>query len=222
MRSYGHYCAVSKALDAVGDRWTLLIVRELLIRGPSRYTDLRRGLPGIATNLLGDRLTHLEQAGVVVRRPPTPPVATPLVDLTDRGRALEPALRALGAWGAPLLAEAPATDEAEVHWLALPLRHLLADRDPTGPPVTIRISAGDDPMLITTDKSAVNVRPGDADKPDLSLFGSPRLILAVLLGRMTTTAARSSGLLFDGDETVIDRLRPEVPPPSTEDEEADA
>ncbi len=222
MRSYGHYCAVSKALDVVGDRWTLLIVRELLISGPSRYTDLRHGLPGIATNLLADRLTQMEQAGVVVRRRPTPPVATALFALTDRGRALEPALRALGAWGAPLLAEAPATDEAKVHWLALPLRHLLTDRDPTGPPVTIRISAGDEPMLITTDKGAVNVRPGDADKPDLSLHGSPRLILTVLLGRTTTTAARSAGLLIDGDETIIDRLRPEVPPRPTAHEEADA
>jgi DNA-binding HxlR family transcriptional regulator len=220
MRSYGHYCAVSKALDVVGDRWTLLIVRELLVRGPSRYTDLRQGLPGIATNLLADRLADLEQAGVVVRHPPAPPVATPLFDLTARGRALEPALRTLGAWGAPLLANAPDTDEAKVHWLALPLRHLLADRDPTAPPVTIRISAGDEPMLITAGHGTVDVEPGDTGEPHLALHGSPRLILAVLLGRTSTAAARSAGLRIDGDEAVIDRLRPDAPSPSIADSEA--
>ncbi|HXA61062.1 MAG TPA: helix-turn-helix domain-containing protein [Streptosporangiaceae bacterium] len=221
MRSYGHYCAVSKALDVVGDRWTLLIVRELLIGGPSRYTDLRHGLPGIATNLLAGRLADLEQAGVVVRHPAVPPVATPLFDLTARGRALEPALRALGAWGAPLLADAPDSDTAKIHWLALPLRYLLTDHDPTAPPVTVRISAGDGSMLIEADHGTVIVHPGDTDEPHLSLHGSPRLILAVLQGRISASAARSAGLRIDGDETVIDRLRPDIPPPSTARQEAD-
>ena len=67
MRSYGQYCPLAKTLDVVGDRWSLLIVRELMIRGPSRYTDIRNGLPGVATNLLADRLRELEQAGVVRR-----------------------------------------------------------------------------------------------------------------------------------------------------------
>ena len=76
MRFYEQYCAIAKALDVIGDRWTLLIVRELLVRGPSRYTDLRNGLPGIATNLLVDRLRGLEEAGIVRREaapPPSPP-----------------------------------------------------------------------------------------------------------------------------------------------------
>src|SRR5215831_13850090 len=103
MRSYNEYCAVAQALDVVGERWSLLIVRELLIRGPSRYTDLRSGLPGIATNLLADRLRELEQAGVVRRHEAPPPVATTLFELTDRGRELEPVLNALGRWGGPLV-----------------------------------------------------------------------------------------------------------------------
>ena len=78
MRSYGQYCSVAKALDVVGDRWTLLIVRELLLQGPCRYTDLRNGLPGIATNLLADRLSELESAGLVRREEAAPPVATTL------------------------------------------------------------------------------------------------------------------------------------------------
>src|SRR5690242_18509814 len=130
MRSYGQYCAVAKALDVVGDRWTLLIVRELLLRGPSRYTDLRNGLPGIATNLLAERLRQLEDAGVVRSEEAPPPVATTLFELTERGRALEPALYALGRWGGPMLAEAGDDDAFQSYWLALPLRMHLVDADP--------------------------------------------------------------------------------------------
>ena len=76
MRSYDEYCAIAKSLDVVGDRWTLLIVRELALRGPSRYTDLRNGLPGIASNLLAERLRELEHAGVIAREDAPPPIAT--------------------------------------------------------------------------------------------------------------------------------------------------
>ena len=93
MRSYGQYCSIAKALDVVGDRWTLLIVRELLLQGPCRYTDLKNGLPGIATNLLSDRLRELEAAGLVsaarTRRRPSPPPSFPL---TETGAELEPVL----------------------------------------------------------------------------------------------------------------------------------
>src|SRR5213082_2257205 len=100
MRSYRQYCALARALDVVGDRWTLLIVRELLIRGPSRYTDLQYGLPGIATNLLADRLRELEAEGIVTKEDAPPPVATTLFRLTPRGEALDSVLTALGRWGA--------------------------------------------------------------------------------------------------------------------------
>ena len=92
MRSYGQYCSVAKALDVVGDRWNLLIVRELLLRAPLRYTDLRRGLPGIATNLLSDRLRALEAGGVVTREEAPPPIATTVFELTERGRQLDSVL----------------------------------------------------------------------------------------------------------------------------------
>src|ERR1700758_709978 len=107
MRSYGQYCPVAKALDVVGDRWTLLIVRELLLRGPARYTDIREGLPGIATNLLAARLRELESEGVVVRRKELPPVAATVFELTARGRDLAPVLGALARWGLPYVAEEP-------------------------------------------------------------------------------------------------------------------
>ena len=92
MRTYGQYCSIARALDIVGDRWTLLIVRELLLQGPCRFTDLKNGLPGIAKNLLSTRLKELEDAGLVARDDAPPPVATALYTLTENGLTLEPVL----------------------------------------------------------------------------------------------------------------------------------
>ena len=117
MRSYEQFCAIAKALDVVGDRWTLLIVRELLLRGACRYTDLRQGLPGIATNLLADRLRDLAQADIVRREAARPPVATDLFALTERGVALAPVLEALGRWGGPLMTTQGANDDFRSHCL---------------------------------------------------------------------------------------------------------
>src|SRR3954451_18987050 len=105
VRSYSEYCAIAKSLDVIGDRWTLLIMRELTLRGACRYTDLRNGLPGIASNLLAERLRELEHAGVIAREDAPPPVATALFQLTPRGEQLRPVLEGLIRWGIPLMAE---------------------------------------------------------------------------------------------------------------------
>src|SRR5436305_339530 len=102
MRSYGEYCAVAKSLDVVGNRWSLLIVRELMLRGPSRYTDLRDGLPGIATNLLAERLPSLEASGILERADAPPPIATTLLKPTPRRHQLKPATVEPGRCAAPL------------------------------------------------------------------------------------------------------------------------
>ena len=99
MRTYGQYCPMAKTLEILGDRWTLLIVRELLIRPTLRYTDLEAGLPGIASNLLAERLRDLVAEGIVTREAAPPPIATTVYGLTPRGHALRPVLHALGAWG---------------------------------------------------------------------------------------------------------------------------
>src|SRR5262245_63048394 len=101
-RSYRQYCAVARGLDVVGERWTLLIVRDLLV-GPKRYTDLLDGLPGIGTNLLAARLRELEQGGVVRRTVLPPPAGSTVYELTEVGRALEPVVMALGRWGVRFL-----------------------------------------------------------------------------------------------------------------------
>jgi DNA-binding HxlR family transcriptional regulator len=206
MRSYGEYCAAARALDVIGDRWTLLIVRELLIRDRCRYTDLRYGLPGIATNLLADRLHELEETGILTREAATPPVATTLFRLTDRGKALKPVIEALGEWGAPLLPETSAGAEFRSHWLALPLERYLKDDEPDRPPVTIEVRTGDQPVVIETIDGRVHVRPGSALDPDATVSGPPPLVIDLLTGRVDLAAARADGLEFEGDPKALSRV----------------
>ncbi|MGW0710072.1 winged helix-turn-helix transcriptional regulator [Streptomyces sp. NPDC002643] len=119
-RSYDQYCSAARALDLVGDRWTLLIVRELLA-GPRRYTDLHADLPGVSTDVLASRLKDMERDGLSTRRRLPPPGAAYVYELTERGRELLPVLQALGAWGSMALGERRPTDAVRAHWFALPL-----------------------------------------------------------------------------------------------------
>ncbi len=124
-RSYDQFDATARALDSVGDRWTLLIVRELL-GGPRRYTDLHADLPGVSTDVLASRLKDMEQSGLALRRKLPPPSAASVYELTERGLGLLPVLTALAEWGAPALAERRPTDAVRAHWSALPLLGALA------------------------------------------------------------------------------------------------
>jgi DNA-binding HxlR family transcriptional regulator len=207
MRSYGQYCAVARALDVVGDRWTMLIVRELLLRGSCRYTDLHYGLPGIATNLLADRLRDLEEAGVVQRVDAPPPVATTLYELTPRGRDLAPVLHALGVWGGELMARPQADDEFRSHWLALPISRL-TDSSPNEPPITIQVRAGDEPLIVETVDGAVRARPGMVANPDAVLVGPPDITIGVLRGQFDLANAKKRGLRFEGSVAALRRLQP--------------
>ena len=206
MRSYDEYCAIAKSLDLVGDRWTLLIVLELALRGPSRYTDVRNGLPGIASNLLAQRLRELEHAGVVVREEAPPPIASTLFRLTPRGEQLRPVLEDLVRWGIPLMTEQDPGDAVRSHWLAWALELMLTDDDPDAPPVTIELRTGDQPIVIETHDGAVHTRLGPADSPDATLSGPPRPILGLLLGLLELTDAEASGISYQGDLSVLGRI----------------
>lgn len=207
MRSYGQFCGVAKALDAVGDRWSLLIVRELMLLGACRYTDLLNGLPGIATNLLADRLRHLEEAGVISREVAPPPVATTLFRLTERGEGLLPVIRELGSWGAPLLGEAADGDAFRSYWITLPLELYYYDPAPDQPPVAIELRMGDEPMVMETVEGKVRARRGAAENPDAVLTGPPRLVIGVLSGRIAHEDALGQGLQLEGDARVLGRVR---------------
>jgi DNA-binding HxlR family transcriptional regulator len=208
VRTYGQYCGLARALDVVGDRWTLLIVRELVIRQPCRYTDLAYGLPGIATNLLADRLRQLEEHGIISREAAPPPVATTLFQLTPRGEALKPVLAALGQWGRPLLDGQVGDAEFRSHWLVLPLELLLSDHAPDAPPVTIAVRTGEQPVVIETIDGEVRVRLGTASDPDATVTGAPKLVVGLLSGELDLTTARAGGLEFEGDQEALRRVQP--------------
>ena len=123
-KRYDLYCPVAHALGVVGERWALLVVRELL-QGPKRYTDLAEGLPGIGTNILASRLRDLEQAGVVTKKTLPPPAASRVYELTDYGLELKPVMRELALWGARSLGPPTAGDELFPGWLVNPVEMIL-------------------------------------------------------------------------------------------------
>jgi DNA-binding HxlR family transcriptional regulator len=207
MRSYEEYCAIAKSLDVVGDRWTLLIVRELALRGPCRYTDLRNGLPGIATNLLADRLRELERAGVIAREEAPPPIATTLFALTPRGEGLRPVLEDLTRWGLPLMTEDRPEDAVRSHWLASALELMLEAPLPESPAVTVALDTGDQPIVLQARDGAIHTRLGSAEDTDATLAGAPRPIMGLLLGLIGLAEAESLGVTYRGDPAVLDRLR---------------
>ena len=193
----------------VGDRWNLLIIRELTLQGACRYTDLLNGLPGIATNLLADRLRHLEESGVIYREEAPPPVATTLFRLTRRGEELEPILLDLVRWGAQLMVEPPDGDAFRSHWLAAPVQLFLEDREPDRPVTTIELRAGaQPPFTVQAAGGAITTRAGSVEDPDLILSGTPHLILGALSGRIELTDARDRGLSWRGD---VEKLRSLIP-----------
>jgi DNA-binding HxlR family transcriptional regulator len=212
MRSYGEYCAIAKSLDVVGDRWTLLIVRELALRGACRYTDLRNGLPGIASNLLAERLRDLEHAGVIAREDAPPPIATTLFALTPRGEELEPVLDELFRWGLPLMIEQKPGDAVRSHWLAGALEVMLTDRQPDAPPVTVELQTGDQPIVIETRDGTIHTRLGPADSPDATLTGPPKPIMGLLLGLLQPADAKANGLDYRGDPSILDRIGAQTTP----------
>jgi DNA-binding HxlR family transcriptional regulator len=186
VRTYHQYCAVARALDIVGDRWTLLVVRELLV-GARRYSDLLDDLPGIATNLLAERLRGLTDRGVIVR---SRSGRSAVYELTDRGRELEPVVLALARWGGETMVERSPTDEFRPHWLVVGLRSLL---DPSIDPqvaVAVDIEVEGGVVHVVAARGAVSTGDGPATTPaaDLVLAGAGQDVLGVAAGVLPFTA----------------------------------
>jgi DNA-binding HxlR family transcriptional regulator len=205
VKSYGQYCAIARGLDVVGDRWTLLIVRELLINGPRRYGDLQEGLVGIATNLLADRLRHLEQRGVVDRD------GRGTYKLTKWGQGLAEPVYALARWAGPLMAEPAGDDQFRSAWLVPVVAGIFGGVDPSRPDTTIEIHTGDSPMTIVSTRGRVQVQPGPADCPDLVISGPPEGVIGLLAGALDKAGASERGVLVHGDIRRIARLNTRRP-----------
>ena len=199
MRSYGQFCALARALDVVGDRWSLLIVRELAAR-PCRFRDLSNGLPGIAPNLLADRLRLLTAEGVIAHDD-----ATATYQLTDRGRDLGDALKALVRWGIPLMARGQGGDQSRAHWLALAISAIF-EGTALDPAVRVQILAGTDEIEIAAHRHAIETRAGHVLSPDVTLQGPHELILGTLAGEISLAAAEKAGLAIRGSRPALHRL----------------
>jgi DNA-binding HxlR family transcriptional regulator len=209
MRSYNQYCSMARALDLVGDRWTLLIVRELLTQGPCRFSDLRRGLPGIASNLLADRLRAMESAELLVRHDEPPPVAATLISLTDRGQALSGVARELTRWGAPLMTAPQNDDQFMMHWFSLPLRHLCRDGSPGEPASTVRFGDLQDGCDVITAQGEVDVRPCSTDRqPDATVSAPPQVLVGLFTSQLSLREAEAKGLVVEGSVKAFRRILP--------------
>ncbi|MFE5730979.1 winged helix-turn-helix transcriptional regulator [Streptomyces sp. NPDC056528] len=198
-RSYDQHCAAARALDLVGDRWTLLVVRELLA-GPRRYTDLHADLPGVSTDMLAGRLKDMEGAELVTRRRLPPPASASVYELTPRGHDLLPVLRALAAWGAPDLREPRPTDAVRAHWYAIPLLGPLAELGPGT--VQVTLDEGEFHVRTGTDGD-IAYGDGPAETPDTRLRTDAATCRALADGKLTLAEAVASGRAeWEGAEPV--------------------
>ncbi|PYC63380.1 HxlR family transcriptional regulator [Micromonospora arborensis] len=203
-RTYGDACAIARALDVVGERWALLVVRELLL-GPQRFSDLRRALPGVSSNMLTDRLRELESHGVVRQRRLPPPAASTVYDLTASGRELEPIVLALGGWG--LRVPLP---PAPVHLSATSvLLFLRGSRHPSpqAPPATYRFELDNRVWTVRTRDGQVHVEAGEPADPDAGLRTDPSTLNSLLDGSISLATARTTGaVVVSGDDAALRRL----------------
>ncbi|WP_433660144.1 winged helix-turn-helix transcriptional regulator [Nocardia sp. CA-128927] len=202
MRSYGQYCGLARSLEVVGDRWNLLIVRQLLI-APARYRDLIDGLPGIATNLLADRLRELEAAGVVERRLAGVGSVVEYA-LTPWGAELRQPIEGLIRWSTPLMVRGPEGDAFRPEWLALAVPALLNARVEVRTSATVGLEIGDAPFQLRASCSGFEVGLQDGRELDATVRAEPGYILGLAAGAITLDDARALGLVeVDGDESVI-------------------
>ena len=187
MKAYHQYCPVAHALDQVGDRWELLIVRELML-GQRRYTDLAEALPGIGSNILASRLRDLEEAGIVRKTKLPPPWAVTVYELTERGRELDGVLRALASWGAPTLGPPEAGD----CWSMYAVHARFRPNEAVDGTYEIRFVDGETISLQVTGGELVAMKL-PADDPDLVVEAPPEELHRVISGEVSAQTAVSEG-----------------------------
>jgi DNA-binding HxlR family transcriptional regulator len=198
-KRYDQYCPVAHALDLVGERWALLIVRELM-HGPKRYTDLAEHLPGIGTNILAARLRDLEASGIVAKRRLPPPAASRVYELTEYGQDLRKVVRELALWGARSLGPPADDDELFPGWLANAVDTVLA---PIAPPGRFEFRVGDEVAALVDGEAQV----GSIDDPDVVVEGDPEGVYHMFVDR------RLDLVSVQGDRRLLDQLIHAAPRP---------
>ncbi len=205
-RSYDQYCAVARGLDVIGDRWTLLLVRDLLL-GPKRYKDLLTGLPGIGTNLLADRLKELEAAGLVERSKLPPPAGSAVYQLTESGQALESVMTPLGRWGARFLGPPSRTDVMVPRAYFVAMRGVFNPEAAAGLSETYEVRIADLVFEIRVEDGRLSTREGQASDPVAVLTMDVETLNALMFRLLTPAAALANGrVAIKGDSSALERL----------------
>jgi DNA-binding HxlR family transcriptional regulator len=225
-RRFEQYCPVAHALSLVGERWAMLVVRELL-KGPRRYTDLAAGLPGIGTNILATRLRELEAGGVVRRRKLPPPAASTVYELTEYGAGIEEALYALARWGARSLEPPQPDDELDPEWGLSAFKALFYPERAAGLTTTAVARVGEHVFTVRLADGCVRTEAGPADDADLDLTTDMGTFMAMAAEELDPAEALADGRVRlaagDADDlarffhvfTMASRLAAAAPAPAT-------
>ncbi|HEX2231788.1 MAG TPA: winged helix-turn-helix transcriptional regulator [Thermoleophilaceae bacterium] len=203
---YQQYCGLARALDVAGDRWTLLIVRELM-PGPRRFTDLIDGLPGISRNLLTERLRALEREGIVARQELPPPAARQVYELTADGRDLADAMVPLIGWGAGRLGRRKPTETFRARWAGLAMA-TFADREAAkGVSETYQYLGDASAFYLVVDDGSIELHDGRAAAPTVTVTADEETLAEIAGGNTTASAAAAAGALtISGDRQAVKRL----------------
>jgi DNA-binding HxlR family transcriptional regulator len=204
-RTYGEGCAAAHALDLVGERWALLVVRELLL-GPKRFTDLRAGIPHASPNVLSQRLRELEEAGVIRRGQLPPPFAAKIYELTDWGRELEPVIVALGNWGcrSPKL---PRGEAMSVDSYMLALRTIFDSGSADGISADIQLRIDGHRFAARVHGGVFEVERGTVERPDALLSATSETFASLIWeGRKLNEAVRAGDVELQGDKGAVARF----------------
>lgn len=206
-RSYNQYCGLAYALDLVGERWTILIIREL-VAGPRRFKDLLAGLPEISTNLLAERLKQLEQQGLIRRRALPPPAGSAVYELTSVGEALEPTLLELGRWGSQFVPPEPG-DAAVLHVgsYALTLKTFFRPELARGVDETYALHIDGEVLHARVHAGALDVRQGEPRDANVTVYADMPTYLGLLAGTVTPGQALAQGMItVEGDWKALERF----------------
>jgi DNA-binding HxlR family transcriptional regulator len=199
-RSYGQFCGLARALDVVGDRWNLLIVRQLLI-APARYRELVEGLPGVATNLLADRLRDLETAGVIERQLAEKGNAV-VYALTPWGAELRQPIDSLIRWSTPLMVRGRGADHFRADWLVVPLRALLASRADPHRSWTVGVAVDDQVVQVRATPTGIEVSPHDGGNLDAVVRADAAIVLGLAAGVLSLDDTLGN-VDLEGDEAAV-------------------
>ena len=206
MKTYNQYCGLARALDLVGDRWTLLIVRELLT-GPKRFSDLKAGLPAIATNLLTDRLRTMERGGLLERRVLAPPAGSTVYVLSDLGAELAEPVHALIRWGGHLMRERLKGQAFQPHWLGVALQALLGGLRSLPAPILLQAELPEGKVALELSATGAQFATPGSRQPDVYLRGPATTMLGLAAGELSWKEATGGGLEVNGSAAAVRALR---------------